>query len=61
LISIRLAKLATSFPDGFVGYYHPACKEQLFHIMVAETKAEVQPHPTTVDLRRKTVILITGD
>jgi hypothetical protein len=58
LISIRLAKLATPFPDGFVGYHHPACKEQLFHITVAETKAEAQPHTMTDDLRWKPMVLV---
>jgi hypothetical protein len=60
LIGIVLAKLATPFPDGFVGHDHPACEQELFDVSVAEAEAEVQPNTMTDDLRWTSVIFVGG-
>jgi hypothetical protein len=39
---------------------NPAGEEELFHIAVAETEAEVQPDAVADDLGRKSVIFIGG-
>jgi hypothetical protein len=60
LIGILLAKLATAFPDRFVGHDHPAGEQQLFDVSVAEAEPEVQPNTMTDDLRWKSVIFVGG-
>ena len=42
-IRIGWAVLAAPLPDGFIGYSDPTGEQELFHIAVAETGAEVQP------------------
>jgi hypothetical protein len=43
LIGICLSKFLAAFPDGFEGHDHSAGKKQFLHI--ADTQAEVGPHP----------------
>jgi hypothetical protein len=42
-IRIGWAELAAPLPDGFIGHSDPTDEQELFHIAVAETGAEVQP------------------
>jgi hypothetical protein len=58
LIRIGLAKFATPLANGFVRHADSPDKEQLFHIAVAPTKAEVEPDAMTDDLNREAVIFI---
>jgi hypothetical protein len=61
LIRIGLPKLAAPLPNGFVGHDHPAYEQQLFHIAVAQAKAEVQPHTVADDFGREAMVLVRMD
>jgi hypothetical protein len=57
LIRIRLPKLAAPFAHGFVGHRDPACKQQFFHIAIAEAEPEIAPDRVADELDRETVRL----
>src|SRR5262247_698156 len=60
LIGIRLPELLAPLPDRFIGHDDATSEQELFHVAVAETKAEVQPDAMANDFRWKSVILISG-
>src|SRR6266851_1843209 len=43
LIRVLLAELATPCAHGFVRHDHPPDEQELFHVAMAETEAEIQP------------------
>ena len=57
-IRIRLPELAAPLADGLVGHENPTGEQQLFHIAVAQTEAEVEPDAMADDLSWKAVILV---
>jgi len=58
LISILLAKLATPFPNRFIGYHYAAFEQYFFHIAEAQAEAKVQPHGVADDFDRKPMMLV---
>ena len=60
LIGLRLAKLPAPLADRFIGHDDPTSEQELFHVAVAETKAEVQPDAMADDFRWKSVLLVGG-
>jgi hypothetical protein len=60
LIGIRLPELLAPLPDRFIGHDDATSEQELFHVPVAETKAEVQPDAMADDFRWKSVILVSG-
>ena len=60
LIGIRLATLATPFPNRFLRHEHATFTQQLFDIAEAQTKPKVPPHRVADDFHRNPVSLI-GD
>jgi hypothetical protein len=58
LIGIGLSELQTPLPNGLVGHENPTGEQELLHIAIAQTKAEVEPDAMADDLCRETVVLI---
>src|SRR5688572_19975993 len=60
LIGILLAKLTAPLADRFIGHDDTTSEQELFHVAVAETKAEVQPDAMADDFNGKTMMLVMG-
>jgi hypothetical protein len=60
LIGICLPELLAPLPDRFIRDDDAPGEQELFHVAVAETKAEVQPDAMADDFRWKSVILVNG-
>jgi hypothetical protein len=58
LVSILLAELAAPLADRFIGDNDPTDEQELFHIAVAERKAEIQPNGVADDLPREPMMFI---
>jgi hypothetical protein len=61
LIRLRLAELAAPLADGFVGHDHPAGKQPLFDVPIAEAEAVVPPDAVAHDLSGEAVMFVRSD
>jgi hypothetical protein len=59
-IRIGLAGRAAPLPDRLIGHDDAASEEELFHIAVAEAEPTTEPDAMTNDLRRTSVMLVSG-
>jgi hypothetical protein len=53
MIGVLLTQLVAPLPDRSIGHDDAAGEQQLFHITVAKTEAEVQPNAMGDDLAGK--------
>jgi hypothetical protein len=60
LIRKRLPKLAAPLPNRFVRHRDTACKQDLFHIAIAQAEPEMQASGVADDLRWKPMTRIGG-
>jgi hypothetical protein len=60
LVRKRLPKLAAPLPNRFVRQRDTACKQDLFHIAIAQAEPEMQADGVADDLRREPMTLIGG-
>jgi hypothetical protein len=58
LIGILLAKLAAPLADRFIRHDDPTSEQEVFHVMIAKTEAEVQPDTMADDFNEKTMMLV---
>ena len=58
LVGVLLAKLATPPADGFVGDDDTADEQELFHVTMAQRKAEIQPDGMADDLTGESMTFV---
>ena len=58
LIGVLLPELQTPLTDRFIYHNDPTGEPELFDIMLAEARTEIQPDTMTVDLRWEAVVFI---
>jgi hypothetical protein len=59
LIRIRLPELPAPLPNGLIRHDDATGEQELFHVAVAETEPEIEPHPVADDLSWEAVVLVT--
>jgi hypothetical protein len=58
LICILLPKFPAPLSDGFIRHTDPPCKQELFHVAVAQAEAVVEPDAMADDLGRETMVCV---
>ena len=58
LVGLGLPELPAPLPNRFVGHGNTACKQQLFHIAIAEAEPEIEPDRVADNLCGEAMILV---
>jgi hypothetical protein len=61
LMGISFPELQAPLPDGLIGHGHPTGEQKLFHLALAEAKANVEPDARADDFRWQSVLPVGGD